>query len=75
MDEDRSQDRTPDQTRDWRELCKAAATELNPVKLMDIIAELTRALDERDKNRWANNVEKTGTKSGGPRSLRDGLAV
>jgi len=38
-----------DHSRDWRELCKAAATELDPVKLMHIISELTKALDERDK--------------------------
>ena len=40
-----------DRTRDWRELCKAAANELDPEKLMQIIAELTKALEERDKDR------------------------
>ena len=44
------QDRNQDRTKDWRELCKEAATELDPVKLMNLIAELTRALNERDKN-------------------------
>ena len=37
--------------KDWREICKAAASELDPEKLMHLIAELTSALDERDKNR------------------------
>ena len=36
-------------SKDWRELCKAAANEHDPAKLMDLIAELTKALDERDK--------------------------
>ena len=40
-----------DQPKDWRELCKAAATELDPAKLMNLIAELTKALDERSKKR------------------------
>jgi hypothetical protein len=40
-----------DRVKDWRELCKAAANELDPKKLMALIAEITRALDERDKKR------------------------
>ncbi len=39
------------QTKDWRELCKAAANEPNPKKLMALVAEITRALDERDGRR------------------------
>ncbi|MGC1687821.1 MAG: hypothetical protein WA734_19485 [Candidatus Acidiferrales bacterium] len=38
-----------DRVKDWRELCKTAANELDPKKLMALIAEITRALDERDK--------------------------
>ena len=38
-----------DRGKDWRELCQAAATELDPKKLMALIAEITRALDERDR--------------------------
>jgi hypothetical protein len=38
-----------DRTKDWRELCRETATELDPVKLMKLIAELTRALNERDR--------------------------
>ena len=37
------------QPKDWRELCKAAACELDPQRLMELIGELTRALDERDR--------------------------
>ena len=40
-----------DHARDWRELCKAAANEVDPRKLMALVAEITRALDERDKKR------------------------
>lgn len=39
------------QTKDWRELCKAAANEPNPKKLMALVAEITKALDERDGRR------------------------
>jgi hypothetical protein len=44
------------QTKDWRELCKAAADEPDPNKLMALIAEITKALDERDGRR---NVSRT----------------
>ena len=40
-----------DRVKDWRELCQAAANELDPKKLMALIAEITRALDERDERR------------------------
>ena len=40
-----------DRVKDWRELCEAAANELDRNKLMALIAEITRALDERDKKR------------------------
>jgi hypothetical protein len=42
-----------DPKKDWRELCKKAASELDPAKLRDLIAELTEALDERDRKRKA----------------------
>jgi len=34
---------------DWRELCQAAANEQDSKKLIDLIAQITRALDERDR--------------------------
>ena len=37
----------------WQDLCKAAANELDPKKLMDLITELNRALDKRDGQRPA----------------------
>ncbi len=40
-----------DRVKDWRELCEAAANEPDPKKLMAPIAEITRALDERDGRR------------------------
>ena len=36
---------------DWRELCRAAASELDPEKLMQLIAELTKALEARNQDR------------------------
>jgi hypothetical protein len=41
------------QTTDWRELRKAAANEPDPNKLMALVAEITKALDERDDTRNA----------------------
>jgi len=38
----------------WQDLCKAAANELDPKKLMDLITELNRALDKRDGQRAAS---------------------
>jgi hypothetical protein len=40
-----------DHVKDWRELYKAAASEQDPKKLMVLISEITRALDERDERR------------------------
>ena len=40
----------------WQDLCKAAANELDPKKLMDLIVELNKALDERVSQR-AGSVE------------------
>jgi len=67
------QDHTQDRSRDWRELCKEAATELDPAKLMNLIAELTRALNERDRNRQSATGEDTKTCRG--ISLHRKLAV
>ena len=51
-----------DHVKDWRELCKATANELDPKKLMALISEITRALDERDERRniASKNHQKTG---------------
>lgn len=60
--------------KDWREICKAAATELDPAKLMRLIAELTRALEERDQNR-KTTLENTEGRNDNVRSLRSEPAV
>jgi hypothetical protein len=39
-----------DQRKDWRELCKQAANEQDPEKLMALVVEINRALDERDQD-------------------------
>jgi hypothetical protein len=64
-----------DQTKDWRELCKAAAQELDPAKLTDIIAELIKTLDERDRKRRNTTGENAGDNDGGSRSLRSEPAM
>jgi hypothetical protein len=52
-----------DRVKDWRELCKAAANELDPKKLMALIAEISRALDERDERRnIASENQKTASR-------------
>jgi hypothetical protein len=66
-----------DRTKDWRELCEAAASELDPAKLMNLIAELTRALDERDqKGRTTTGENRVNVnQDGGASSLQRELAV
>ena len=64
-----------DRTKDWRELCKAVANEHDPAKLMDLIVELTKALDELDKKRRNRTGENPGENNGGNRSLRSQPAV
>jgi len=49
MDQDRWNQDGTNRIKDWRELCRAAANESDPAKLMNLIAELTKALDERNK--------------------------
>jgi len=61
-----NQDRPKD--KDWRELCKAAANEPDPDKLMDLIVELNRALDEREKKR--KTPEDANCAAGSLRSVR-----
>ena len=59
-----------DHTKDWRELCKAAANEPDPEKLKDLIIELTKALDDRDKSRRNVTGENLNENDGRNRSLR-----
>lgn len=64
-----------DRTKDWRELCKAAANEPDPAKLMGLIAELTKALDERDRKRRYGTGGQADENDGGTRSLGRQAAV
>jgi len=36
-------------TRDWRELCKAASKEPDPKKLMSLVDEIIKMLDDRNR--------------------------
>jgi hypothetical protein len=60
---------TQDRTMDWQELCKKAANELDPPKLMQLIVELTKALDKRN-NKSSNGVESGDDKDPGETSLQ-----
>jgi hypothetical protein len=60
-----NEERTEDRTKGWRELCKAAASELDPTKLMELIAELNTALDERDDRRRKMNGQNRPIETGG----------
>ncbi len=62
-------------TKDWRELCKAAATELDPVKLTNLISELVKALDERDPFRRNADDENADEGNGQSGSFRGEPAV
>ena len=39
------------QPKDWRKLCEAAAKEEDSHKLMELVSEINKALDERDLKR------------------------
>jgi len=45
---------------DWKQLAEAARDEEDPVKLMDLIKRLNRALDEHMKNPCPRSSEATG---------------
>ena len=65
-----------DRTRNWRELCEAVATELDPAKLMDLIAELSKALDQCDqKGRNAGEGSNSEDRNQQARSWRSEPAV
>jgi hypothetical protein len=40
-----------DQPKDWRKLCEAAAQETDPDKLLSLVIELNKVLDEREPRR------------------------
>jgi hypothetical protein len=43
--------------KDWRELCRKAQEELDPDRLMDLIVEINKALDEQARRRKGNLAE------------------
>lgn len=43
----------------WMELCAEAAVEKDPQRLLDLVQEITRLLDERDKTKQAQTASKT----------------
>ena len=65
-----------DTTRDWQELCEAASKEPDPKKLMSLISEMVKMLDDRRRKTarvaGARNFEDSSsaanTLSGGPKA-------
>ena len=51
-----------DRTRSWQELCFAAATESDPDKLLEILALLSSAVVDRQKQLTAGNAQLRGAK-------------
>jgi len=49
---------TTKQRREWRELCLKAVQEPDPTKQMEIVAELNRMLERREKTESASQVFK-----------------
>jgi hypothetical protein len=45
---------------DWKQLAEAARDEKDPNKLMELIQQLNRALDEHMKNQFPRSTEATG---------------
>ena len=45
---------------DWKQLAEAARDEEDPSKLMDLIQQLNRALDEHMKNLYPHSSEAAG---------------
>jgi hypothetical protein len=45
---------------DWRQLAEAARDEEDPSKLMELIHQLNRALDEHMKNQFPRSTEAIG---------------
>jgi hypothetical protein len=49
MDESRERENTP-RTTDWKLLAERASKEMDPVKLMRLVLELSHTLDEQQRN-------------------------
>jgi len=53
---------TQDARKDWRNLCREAVAERDPYKLIAIVDELNRELDEEQKKKAAVFLQKTDKK-------------
>ena len=47
----------------WKELCKQAATEKDPDKLMELVAEISRLLKEKEDRLKANRARNDAAES------------
>jgi hypothetical protein len=43
----------------WRKLCERAATEQNPAKLMELVTEINRLLEQKEERLQAERAEKS----------------
>lgn len=44
-------DKANDRDASWRELCERASKEMDPEKLLDLVLQISHALDERERKR------------------------
>jgi hypothetical protein len=51
--------------KNWQDLCQAAATEQDPKKLMRLVAEIIKTLDDRNR-RFKSPVVKRQDRDGSP---------
>ena len=54
---------TQDARKDWRNLCREAVAEKDPAKLIAIVKELNRELDEEQKKKAAVFLQKVDQKT------------
>ncbi len=54
---------TQDARKDWRNLCREAVSERDPYKLIAIVDELNRELDEEQKKKAAVFLQKIDKKT------------
>lgn len=46
--------------RNWRDLCEAASTEHDPEKLMALVSEIVRTLDEKQSTKCPADAHRCG---------------
>ena len=53
----------PVEQRNWRELCEAASTEYDSEKLIALVSEIVRTLDEKRSTRSSDDPQRCGVRT------------